>query len=138
SIDHGADTRGLNLRTQQRRLEQHKETFASLINGVRRDLAMRYMANEHYSMSQIADLLGYSMPSSFTRWFITQFGAAPARWRAEHGELSAGDCGDGSQSGHQSSAPETTPWGLAGEAPGSQPLDDKGRIHRSSPTRRAW
>ncbi|MFV0277283.1 MAG: AraC family transcriptional regulator ligand-binding domain-containing protein, partial [Parahaliea sp.] len=59
SIDHVADTLGMNMRTLQRRLEEHKETFSSLINGVRRELAMRYMANEHSSMSQIADLLGY-------------------------------------------------------------------------------
>jgi len=27
-------------------------------------------------------MLGYSMASSFTRWFITQFGMPPAAWRS--------------------------------------------------------
>jgi AraC-like DNA-binding protein len=51
---------------------------------VRRDLVLRYMENPRYSLSRIADLLGYSVPSSFTRWFTTQFGTAPAAWRREH------------------------------------------------------
>ncbi|UTW12385.1 AraC family transcriptional regulator [Marinobacterium rhizophilum] len=82
SIEQIAEALGMNVRTLQRRLQEHDETFSSLINSVRRELVMRYMENEHYSMSQIADLLGYSMPSSFTRWFAAQFGVAPARWRA--------------------------------------------------------
>jgi AraC-like DNA-binding protein len=28
-------------------------------------------------------MLGYSMASSFTRWFISQFGMPPATWRAQ-------------------------------------------------------
>lgn len=84
SIEQIAEAMGTNVRTLQRRLEEHDETFSDLINSVRRELVMRYMENEHYSMSQIADLLGYGMPSSFTRWFSVQFGMAPARWRALH------------------------------------------------------
>ena len=26
-----------------------------------------------------------ALPSSFTRWFIGQFGVPPAAWRSEHG-----------------------------------------------------
>lgn len=85
SIEQIAEALGMNVRTLQRRLHEDDETFSSLINSVRRELVMRYMENEHYSMSQIADLLGYSMPSSFTRWFAAQFGVAPARWRATQG-----------------------------------------------------
>ena len=29
-------------------------------------------------------MLGYSMPSSFTRWFSAQFGMPPATWRSRH------------------------------------------------------
>jgi AraC-like DNA-binding protein len=45
---------------------------------------MRYMENPRYSLSQVAGLLGYSTPSSFTRWFTAQFGMAPASWRRQH------------------------------------------------------
>ena len=29
-------------------------------------------------------MLGYSMPSSFTRWFNAQFGMPPATWRSRN------------------------------------------------------
>jgi len=48
---------------------------------VRRDLAMRYMENPNFSLGRVAELLGYSMPSSFTRWFRAEFGQSPAVWR---------------------------------------------------------
>ncbi|MBC6983295.1 AraC family transcriptional regulator [Caulobacter sp. 17J80-11] len=76
---------GLNVRTLQRQLDDAGSNFSELINEVRRDLALRYMQNEKYALGRIAELLGYSMPSSFTRWFTAQFGTAPAQWRAEHG-----------------------------------------------------
>lgn len=83
NIEQVAATQGMNVRTLQRRLDEQGVTFSDLVNGVRRELAIRYMRNENYSISQIADLLGYSMPSSFTRWFISQFGKPPAIWRKE-------------------------------------------------------
>lgn len=84
SIEQIALSLGLNVRTLQRRLEEGGVTFSDLINEVRRGLVVRYMENPRYSLSQIADLLGYSVPSSFTRWFSSQFGKTPASWRHEH------------------------------------------------------
>ncbi|MCM2319564.1 AraC-type DNA-binding protein [Pseudomonas linyingensis] len=84
TIEQIAQTQGMNVRTLQRRLEEGGATFSELINGVRRDLVIRYLENPGYSLGRIADMLGYSMPSSFTRWFIAQFGMPPAAWRAQH------------------------------------------------------
>lgn len=84
TIEQIAQTQGMNVRTLQRRLEEGGATFSDLINGVRRDLVIRYLENPGYSLGRIADMLGYSMPSSFTRWFIAQFGMPPAAWRAQH------------------------------------------------------
>ncbi|ROL70712.1 AraC family transcriptional regulator [Pseudomonas vranovensis] len=84
TIEQVAQTQGMNVRTLQRRLEECGVTFSDLINGVRRDLVIRYLENPSYTMGRIADMLGYSMPSSFTRWFIAQFGMPPASWRAQH------------------------------------------------------
>jgi AraC-like DNA-binding protein len=82
TIDHVAEDLGLNVRTLQRRLEDTGSTFTELVDEARRHLALKYMENHAYSLGRIAELLGYSMPSSFTRWFTAQFGVAPARWRA--------------------------------------------------------
>ena len=84
TIEQVAQTQGMNVRTLQRRLEECGVTFSDLVNGVRRDLVIRYLENPSYSLGRIADMLGYSMPSSFTRWFIAQFGMPPASWRAQH------------------------------------------------------
>lgn len=47
---------------------------------------LAFMASHsfRYSLGHIADMLGYSMPSSFTRWFNAQFGMPPATWRSRH------------------------------------------------------
>ncbi len=84
TIEQIAQSLGMNVRTLQRRLEESEVTFSDLINEARRDLVLRYMENPRYSLSRIADLLGYSVPSSFTRWFTCQFGKSPAAWRREH------------------------------------------------------
>lgn len=85
TIEQIAQSLGMNVRTLQRRLEDAGESFSGLINGVRRDLVVRYMENPRYSVGRIAALLGYGAPSSFTRWFISQFGVAPAVWRVKKG-----------------------------------------------------
>jgi AraC-like DNA-binding protein len=84
TVEQVAQAQGVNLRTLQRRLDDEGVTFSELINEVRRDLVRRYMDNPRYSLGRIAGLLGYSVPSSFTRWFTTQFGMAPAAWRKKH------------------------------------------------------
>jgi len=85
TIEQIAQSLGMNVRTLQRRLDEAGECFSDLINSVRRDLVVRYMENSRYSMGRIAAMLGYSVPSSFTRWFISQFGMAPAIWRTQKG-----------------------------------------------------
>jgi AraC-like DNA-binding protein len=85
TIEQIAQALGMNVRTLQRRLEDSERTFSEVINEVRRELVARYMENSRYPLRRIAELLGYSMLSSFTRWFTAQFGVAPVVWRARHG-----------------------------------------------------
>ena len=81
TIDQIAHTHGINVRTLQRRLEASQTSFSDLMNDVRRNLVFRYLKNLNYSLGQVSDILGYSTPSSFTRWFISQFKMAPTTWR---------------------------------------------------------
>ncbi|EPF80591.1 AraC family transcriptional regulator [Acinetobacter rudis] len=81
TLDQVAHAHDINVRTLQRRLEAAQTSFSDLINDVRRNLVFRYLKNLNYSLSQVSDILGYSMPSSFTRWFINQFGVSPTVWR---------------------------------------------------------
>ena len=84
TIDQVAMTMGMNVRTLQRRLEETGVGFSELVNSVRRELALRHIENPRHSLGRVAELLGYSVPSSFTRWFKAQFGVSPAEWRAKH------------------------------------------------------
>ncbi|MGE0624371.1 MAG: AraC family transcriptional regulator [Pseudomonadales bacterium] len=81
SIEQVAEGLGLNVRTLQRQLAAEDGVFSELVSEVRRELVVRYLENPDYSLATISELLGYSVPSSFTRWFSTQFGMTPQQWR---------------------------------------------------------
>ncbi len=87
NIEQIAQTLGMNVRTLQRRLGEDGETFSDLINKVRIELAQRYIANPKYPLGRIAELLGYSNHSAFTRWFISQFKQAPQEVRSQNTNL---------------------------------------------------
>ena len=69
-------------RTLQRLLDKEGHSFASLLNNVRRELALDHLSNSSRSVGEIARMIGYTTPSSFTRWFYAEFGLTPASWRA--------------------------------------------------------
>lgn len=77
---------GLNVRTLQRRLDEIGLNFKGLVQEVRRELAPRYIGNERYPLGRVAEQLGYTKPSSFTRWFSEEFGMPPAQWRLAQGK----------------------------------------------------
>jgi AraC-like DNA-binding protein len=76
-----AQSMGLNVRTLQRRLDDRGLAFGAMVAEVRRALAPRYVGNPRYPMGSVAGQLGYAQASSFTRWFSSEFGVPPARWR---------------------------------------------------------
>jgi AraC-like DNA-binding protein len=91
SIDQVAQALGTHPRMLQRRLEDAGESFSNLLNATRRDLVRRHLDNPAYSLTQVAQLLGYAYPSSFTRWFVSEFGKPPAAWRASHKRVKASE-----------------------------------------------
>jgi AraC-like DNA-binding protein len=72
---------GLSERTLQRRLAEEDADFSTLLNDVRRDYALRYLANLRLPVAEVAAMLGYGRETSFTRWFASQFGVTPSVWR---------------------------------------------------------
>jgi AraC-like DNA-binding protein len=72
---------GLRPRALQRYLAQQDETFSSILSTTRARLAERYLPNERYSLTDVSQLLGFSAPSAFSRWFRGQFGTSPTDWR---------------------------------------------------------
>jgi AraC-like DNA-binding protein len=82
SIKSVAARLGLSERTLQRRLADEAAEFSALLNGIRREHALRYLANARSPLSEVAALLGYSRETSFARWFAGEFGVTPSSWRA--------------------------------------------------------
>lgn len=83
TLEQVADNLGLHARMLQRQLEKEGQTFATLLNDVRRELALRYLSSSTHNVTAIAHMTGYASSSSFTRWFAAEFGMSPAAWRAE-------------------------------------------------------
>jgi len=71
----------LDRRTLHRLLASEGESFTSIVNATRAQFAERYVADERYSMPDVAARLGFAAPSAFQRWFQQQFGVSPTEWR---------------------------------------------------------
>ncbi|NEC06370.1 AraC family transcriptional regulator [Streptomyces sp. SID7909] len=68
-------------RTLQRQLAAHGTTFQEIVDDVRRELADRYLRTTKMPLAQLADVLGYSEQSSFSRSCRRWFGSSPQAHR---------------------------------------------------------
>lgn len=73
-----ASALGVSKQTLQRRLRCEDVCFKEVVESVRQELADSYLAQGELNMSEVAFLLGYSEPSSFTRAFKRWKGVAPS------------------------------------------------------------
>jgi AraC-like DNA-binding protein len=69
-------------RTLQRRLAREGLTFEMLLQGVLLEQARRLLSDDALTISQIAQILGYSDHAHFTRAFAAANGTTPSAWRA--------------------------------------------------------
>jgi AraC-like DNA-binding protein len=67
--------------TMQRRLSERGISYSDLIDDVRRDLAGVYLRQPHLPLTDIAQFLGYSEPSAFSRAFRHWHDCAPSAYR---------------------------------------------------------
>ena len=73
---------GLRKRTMQRRLLAESTTFQEQLDRVRSELAISYLQEAQFSLTDISELLGFAESSVFTRSFRRWFGVTPSQWRA--------------------------------------------------------
>jgi AraC-like DNA-binding protein len=71
----------MSLRTFQRRLSDRGTVYREVLESVRRDLALKYIATPRLSITEISYLLGFSEPSSFARTFRRWTGTSPSQQR---------------------------------------------------------
>lgn len=73
----------MSRQTLYRKLKREGLSFHDLVEQVRKDKALRYVAADHYALGEIAFLLGFSELSAFSRAFKRWTGTAPAQYRAK-------------------------------------------------------
>lgn len=73
---------GMHPRTLQRRLRAEAESFESIKDGVRRDIALRYLRQPDIPLIRVAEMLGYSETSVLSRSCYRWFAASPRQLRA--------------------------------------------------------
>lgn len=68
-------------RALQRQLLAEGISFKDLVNKTRMDIAQDFLARSDISLTHIADVLGYSELSAFSRGFRNNTGLSPEQWR---------------------------------------------------------
>src|SRR5215831_18293919 len=81
SADTVAARLGIDRRTVHRHLQREGTTFSALIDSVRTELVTRYVENRDRPLASVAELLGFSALSAFSRWFRAVFGCTVSEWR---------------------------------------------------------
>jgi len=74
----------LSERSLQRRLIDEGTTFRDMLNEVRLDIAMKYLLQSKLHIHDIAEIIGFSETSAFTRSFKTQYGKSPRAIRSQN------------------------------------------------------
>lgn len=72
---------GVSDQSLQMQLRQHGVTFQDLVNAARKELALHYLNDHEVPLTDIADSLGYSELSAFSRAFRGWTGMSPQRFR---------------------------------------------------------
>ncbi|MCJ0763262.1 AraC family transcriptional regulator [Variovorax terrae] len=78
-----AGSLALTDRTLQRRLQAESTSFQQLLDEARRELARKYLAEDRYSLAEVADLLGFVDQSNFFRACKRWFGLPPGQYRRQ-------------------------------------------------------
>jgi AraC-like DNA-binding protein len=81
ALDEVARELAMSSRNLQRTLREAGTSYQSLLDDVRRDLAIRHLADPATSAGQVGFLLGFSEPSAFHRAFRRWTGKPPSAFR---------------------------------------------------------
>lgn len=75
---------GLSERTLRRRLAQEGSSFRSIVEAARKDACEIFLSERKKSIAEIAQALGYSEQSAFTRAFKSWYGKPPSAYIRAH------------------------------------------------------
>jgi AraC-like DNA-binding protein len=72
---------GVDRKTVTRRLAARGTSYSEILNDVRIELARRHIHTGQRSLTETAQLLGFSGLATFSRWFGAEFGMSATSWR---------------------------------------------------------
>jgi len=81
-----AEALGLSARTLSQRLSEEDTSYDEVVDRLRRSLAFQYIKEPSISLAQIAWLLGYEGPASFSHAFARWAGKSPSEARDERSQ----------------------------------------------------
>lgn len=81
--DRVAETLHMSARNLQRKLADEGRSYKELLNDTRRELALSYLRDPSYNLTEITYLLGFTDASSFNRAFKRWTGKAPSVYRRQ-------------------------------------------------------
>lgn len=90
TLERVADSVQMAPRTLQLRLNQQGTSFQQLLDRTRVEQVCTYLLEGNLSLTEIAELVGYSQLSALTRAFKRIMGASPSVWLRQHPGASVG------------------------------------------------
>ncbi|KXO86262.1 AraC family transcriptional regulator [Acinetobacter venetianus] len=78
-----AKSLGLSTRSLQRKLSLENTSYSEILDNTRQELAISYIKNNSYSITEIAYILGFTDVSSFTRAFRRWTNLSPLHYREQ-------------------------------------------------------
>lgn len=76
-----AEQMGMNVRTLHRKLADEGQSYQQILDGLRSELACKYLQQPHLSVEDIARKLGFTESRSFIRFFKGCNGLTPGEYR---------------------------------------------------------
>jgi AraC-like DNA-binding protein len=80
-----AERLGVDRKTVTRRLAARGTSYSEILNDARIELARRHIRTGQRSLTETAQLLGFSGLATFSRWFGAEFGMSATAWRRAGG-----------------------------------------------------
>lgn len=81
TVDKVAQHLGVSRQTLHRQLRLEGEQFKSVLDSVRREVALKLRDDSDHSLEDAASMLGFSSASAFAHWFQARFGTSFMRSR---------------------------------------------------------
>lgn len=84
TADKVAQHLGISRQTLHRQLSMEGEQFKSVLDSVRREVALKLRDDSDHSLEEAATMLGFSSGSAFSHWFQASYGDSFIRSRRSH------------------------------------------------------